>query len=74
MSHFDKDFDAIIDHTYGQKYWDDDTNSYCIIKLNENGVPINMIAWYEEWQLTLIDADVVKGLAIISDYEKKMYE
>jgi len=72
MSHFDSDFEAIVEYTYNQKYGGGDIDSYSLIMLDENGDPINSIAWYEENQLTLIDNDIKTGLKIISNYENNL--
>lgn len=69
MEHFDSDFEAIVEYTCDQKYNDGDIDSYSLIMLDENNNPIDSVAWYEENQLTLINADIKTGLKIINDYE-----
>jgi len=71
MSHFPSGFEAIVNYTYGQKFWGDDANSYCLIVLNDKREPINEIAWYCENQLTLVDDDIKTGLEIIKKWNKK---
>lgn len=71
MSHFPKGFEAIVEYTYGQKFPQFDKNdidNYCLIVLDENGKPVNSIAWYHESQLTLINNNINEGLKIIESY------
>ncbi len=65
MSHFGGDFDAIVQYTYAQKYHGDDIDSYSVIILDATGKPINSVAWYNEYQLTLLDEDTKPGMEII---------
>jgi len=67
MSHFPRGFEAIVEHSYGQQYDTNDGSKYCLIML-EGETPVNTIAWYYEDQLSLLDKDTSKGLAIILDY------
>ena len=73
MIHFNSDFDAIIQYSYEQEYGggmeDGEEHKYSLIVLNESGQAINEVAWYYEHQLTLVSADIAKGLAIIEKYE-----
>ena len=69
MSHFDCDCEAIVVYTYAQAYGGDDIDSYSLLLLKEDGEPYNLVCWYEEYQLTLIDGDIVKGLAILEKYK-----
>ena len=56
MSHFESDFDAIVDGTYSQLYGGKDIDSYSLYKLSENGKEIvNHISWYHERQLTALE-------------------
>jgi len=69
MWHFEAGFEAIINYSYRQKFGGTCTNhSYSLIQLDEQGSPINSIAWYYESQLTLVDDDTQKGHAIIEEY------
>lgn len=68
MRHFESDFDAIVDHTYAQQFGGSDIDSYNLIMLDDDGTPINSLAWYREDQLTLISDDIKAGLEIIELY------
>jgi hypothetical protein len=68
MTHFEKGFIGIVDHTYSQAYGGNDIKSYCIVQLNKDGQPINKIAWYQEDQLTLISDDLKAGEEILESY------
>lgn len=53
MSHFESDFDAIVEGTYSQLYGGTDIKSYSLYQLSNDGKKIvNNISWYEENQLT----------------------
>ena len=53
MSHFESDFDAIVEGTYSQLYGGSDLTSYSLYQLNQDGKKIvNNISWYEENQLS----------------------
>jgi len=53
MSHFDSDFDAIVEGTYSQLYGGNDIKQYSLYKLSADGKKIvNNISWYYESQLT----------------------
>lgn len=51
MAHFDKGFDAIVEHTYSQAFGGNDVDSYSLYKIN-NGKIVDNLSWYEEHQLT----------------------
>jgi hypothetical protein len=76
MKHFTKDFEGIVEYTYAQKYeCPDEIDDYSLIQLDEEGNPVNSIAWYLENQLTLVSDDVEAGLKIIEvwrELEKKI--
>lgn len=74
MRQFDSGFRAIVEHTYAQKYWGSNVESYSLIKLDENDNPIGSSAWYYECQLTLISDDIQAGLKIIEEYQKWQIE
>ena len=67
--HFDCKCDAIVEYTYAQQYRGDNIKSYSLLLLEENGEPRDTSAWYDESQLTLIDDDTAKGLAILEKYK-----
>lgn len=77
MRHFESDFDGIVEYSYSQKFghgWppeDGREHKYSLIVLDANGQPSNAISWYGESLLTLVDADVVKGLAIILQWQEQ---
>ncbi len=71
MFHFPSGFEAIIEYSYAQKFWGDDTKNYCLIALDEKSEPINSIAWYHESQLTLVNDNIKKGLEIIEKWNEK---
>lgn len=67
-SHFDSNFDAIVDGTYSQLHGGDDIQSYCVYKL-KNGKVVNKIAWYDESELTFLpNQDRDKAEQLIEDY------
>lgn len=66
MSHFTSDCDAIVIHSYADKYGGDNINSYCIHIKGEG-----QCAWYEEDQLTLIESD---RLDILCKWEQESEE
>ena len=68
MSHFEKGFNGIVDHTYSEAYGGKDIKSYCLLVLDENRKPINKISWYNESQLTLVSDDMMNGMEIIENY------
>lgn len=74
MSYFPTDFQAIIDYCYGQKYGDDDIDSYSLVILDGEGIPSSSIAWYQEDQLTLIDDNIAHGIKLIEGYYKNNEE
>ena len=68
MSHFESDFDAIVEGTYSQLYGGKDINSYSLYML-EKGKIIDNIAWYYEKQLTLLsEQNKDKAEQMIEDY------
>lgn len=76
MSHFDCGVEAIVEFTYGQKFPEFDENdiyNYSLLLL-DGDVPTFTAAWYREDQLTLINADIEKGLQIIEQYYKARAE
>ena len=69
MSHFRCGCDAIVEGTYAQAYGCGSTDSYGLLLLEEDGKPCYVVSWYKEYQLTLVDDDIVKGLAILEEYK-----
>jgi len=68
MSHFDSDFDAIVEGTYAQLHGGRDVDSYSIYKIR-GGRIVNTISWYEEYQLTsLEEQDKKLAKAMIKTY------
>lgn len=55
MEHFEKDFDAIVGGSFSQIHGGKDVSKYALYKL-ENGIIVDLIAWYKEEQLTEIDS------------------
>ena len=53
MSHFKSDCDATVEYVYAHAYGGDDIKSYSL-NIDNHGSS----AWYEEWQLTLIESEV----------------
>ena len=53
MSHFNSDFDAIVNGTYSQLHGGYNIDSYDIYML-KNGKIVNELAWHRESQLTLL--------------------
>jgi hypothetical protein len=68
MSHFECGFFGIVAYTYHQEYGGGNTRSYCLVVLDKNNWPINMISWYDESQLTLVSYNLEAGLKIIEKY------
>ena len=69
MSHFAVGFEGIVECTYSQEYGGVSIKCYSLLQLGEKDTGINITAWYEEDQLTLLDSDTAKGKAIIEEYE-----
>lgn len=68
MSHFDSDFDAIVEGTYSQLHGGRDVDSYSLYKI-QDGKIVDNISWYEEDQLTLLpDQDREKAEEMVEDY------
>ncbi len=68
MSHFDKDFDAIVDGTFSQIHGGRDIDSYAVFKIKDGKI-INWIAWYKEDQLSLLpEQDIYKAEDMIEEY------
>lgn len=68
MSHFDSDFDAIVDGTYSQKYGGKDVKSYSLFRL-QGGKIVDRNAWYMENQLTELPfQDRAKAEELIEQY------
>lgn len=68
MSHFDSDFDAIVEGTYSQLYNDKDIDSYALYQIKDGKI-WNRISWYKEDQLTALpDQDPVKAEEMIETY------
>lgn len=71
MDHFDKNFDAIVDHTYSQAYGGVNIDDYSVYQLKDGKI-VDRIAWYEENQLTLLpkqDRELAENL--IEEYNMK---
>jgi hypothetical protein len=77
MSHFESDFDAIVEYSYAQKFGGGEAGQsghvYSLIQL-ENGVPVNSIAWYDEDLLTLVDARTELGEEILRGWASEYGE
>lgn len=74
MSHFDSDFDAIIEGTYSQLYGGTDIDSYSIYMIKDGKV-VNCIAWYKENQLTLLKKqDRKKAEEMIEEFNFRLEE
>lgn len=72
MSYFEKDFIGIVEGTYKQLCGgDNNIKDYALIYLDDNGVPIMSIAWYEEDQLTLVSTDTKKGKILIGQFKNE---
>ncbi len=68
MRFFDKGFLGIVDGTYSQLCGGDNINSYALYKI-EDGVIVNRLAWYKEYQLTEeAEQDRDKAEDMIEDY------
>ena len=71
MSHFQCGFNAIVEYTYKERYGNGNHDSYSLVVLDENSNPVNSVAWYNQYQLTLVDNDRLRGLDIIDQYKQK---
>ena len=73
MSHFDSDFDAIVDGTYSQLFGGKDIDSYSLYKLNGNGKKIiDNISWYHEHQLSALEKQDEKlAEELIETYQQR---
>jgi hypothetical protein len=68
MSHFESNFDAIVDGTYSQLFGGSDINSYSLYMIKNNKV-VDNISWYEENQLLLLpNQDKDKAEGMIEEY------
>lgn len=69
MSHFEKDFDAVVEYTYAQRYGGKGQNQkeYSVIVLSK-GKPVNSIAWYKEEHLTLLKGSIEEGKKLIEEF------
>ena len=69
MSHFDSDFDAIVEGSYSQLCGGgNDVTSYMLYQL-ENGKIVNNCGWYDEEQLTALETqDRDKAEELIEEY------
>lgn len=76
MSHFDKDFDAIIHGSYSDIYGNgndknDDDNEYSVYMIKDGKI-VNHISWYYGWQLTpLENQDIEKAIKMIKEYKER---
>jgi len=71
MSHFDSDFDAIVEGTYSQLYGGTDIDDYSIYQIKDGKI-VNRISWYHENQLTLLpEQDYDKALEMAEAYNFK---
>ena len=66
MSHFESGCEAIVNHSYSDRYGGDDNGSYGLLLLTKNP---HYVAWYDEGQLTLIDSDRDAGERILQRYK-----
>lgn len=72
MLHFKKDFDAIVDGSYSQKYGGTDIDSYAMYVLGKDGKINNAIAWYQTELLTALPVqDRLKAEELIEEYNFK---
>ena len=68
MSHFECDFDAIVEGTYAQLWGGDDVDSYSVYQLRKGKI-VNCISWYHEDQLiALPNQDRRKAKELIGSY------
>ena len=70
MTHFPSGFEAIVEYSYAQKYGTDNVRDYSLIVLSD-GRPINSIAWYKDFQLTLLDSNIDANLKLIERYREE---
>ena len=74
MSHFDKDFDAIIKGTYFQLCGGGtgEKKDYSLYQIKKGKI-VDEICWYKEEQLTALkDQDTLKALSMIEDWEESL--
>jgi hypothetical protein len=70
MSHFTTGFTGIVEGTYSQLYGGNDVKQYSVFVLDDKGVIVNCIAWYDEDDLTLVKGwDRKRGVDMIEQYE-----
>jgi len=67
-AHFDSEFEAIVEYSHSQKFGGDLVDDYALIVLDDNGRPINFLAWYQESEMVVISDDIKAGLKIIEAY------
>ena len=69
MSHFESDFDAIVDGTYSQIYGGEDIFSYALFMIKDGKI-VNRVSWYKEDQLTELETqDREKAEEMIEEYQ-----
>jgi len=77
MSHFERDFDAIIVGSYVDQFGSqlmtlaDDRNykMYSVAILKDERI-VNILAWYDESHLRLIDSNIYEGILRLQEYGK----
>ena len=68
MSHFDSDFDAIVEGTYSQLCDGKDVDSYALYQIKDGKI-VDNISWYKEDQLTALpNQDKGKAEEMIESY------
>jgi len=88
MAHFESDCEAIVEHTYKEIYGGGKCESkmyslYILVEPDTRIIDVKAgeiykdhrgysVSWYEEDQLTLIDADTTVGLGILKKDEELM--
>lgn len=68
MSHFESDFDAIIEGTYSQLFGGTDIDNYSLYRLRDGRI-VYTLSWYEENQLVLLpEQDSEKAEEMVEKY------
>lgn len=71
MSHFDSDFDAIVQGSYADLCSGNNIHEYAVYKIKDEKI-IDVIAWYSENQLSSLDKqDIVKARMMIDEYHAR---
>ena len=59
---------GVVQHTFRSEYGYGSAEDYRLLCLDEEGKPWNEMAWFEERELTLIDADTSKGNELFGEW------